>query len=131
GSGCSAGRGRRNERKEERELQGARALAARRNVAATPSSAPAGVEPASRAHEARGTTGSPRRTRNSRAYVAPGVRPCARCPSHSPTLRPWIACPADPSGRGADVLRGGVLEPEPQPLPTNSQAKANAYCSEF
>jgi hypothetical protein len=53
-------------------------------------------------------------------YVTPGTtRRC--CPSHSPTLRPWIAGAARAPRRN-DVLRGGVLEPEPRTFGEKSQS---------
>jgi hypothetical protein len=47
--------------------------------------------------------------------------------SHSPTLRPWIACRRLRELAMTVVLRGGALEPEPLPLPENAQAKADTY----
>jgi hypothetical protein len=44
------------------------------------------------------------------------------CPSHSPTLRPWIAATL-----GYVVLRGGALEPGALVSFEKSQAKARAY----
>lgn len=53
----------------------------------------------------------------------PGVKPSRCCPSHSPTLRPWIARVAV-ALPDLDVLRGGVLEPGARRRPVNTQAKA-------
>jgi hypothetical protein len=48
---------------------------------------------------------------------------CDLCPSHSPALRPWIACRRC-ANRNADVLRGGALEPGACVISINAQAKA-------
>src|SRR5215203_1330272 len=47
--------------------------------------------------------------------------------SHSPTLRPWIACRRLRELAMTVVLRGGALEPEPPSIPENVQAKADTY----
>jgi hypothetical protein len=50
------------------------------------------------------------------------------CLCHSPTLRPWIIVCRQRTSGAVDVLRGGVLEPDPRAPSGNWQAKAHAYC---
>jgi len=51
------------------------------------------------------------------------------CPCHSPTLRPWITDHLLRTSGAVDVLRGGVLEPEPHAPFGKVEAKAQAYAS--